>query len=301
MRLIASLFALLSLCALGACGAGNRDASDAMLLEGEGAPSPLLYEITSDYGSVEGWLFGTIHALPDGVTWRNEAIERVSEQADHLLVEVAAMEDRQGIARTFTELATTPDLGPLPPRIDPELHAALADMIVRSETPLGDFNETETWAAAIMLAQVDAIGRPRNGVDRALIRDFNDRVVGGFETPGMQLGVFDALDEEDQRDLLEGTVREWMVSRDNPGWLTRAWLRGDLETIENATSQGIMADPELREALLVQRNRDWMGTLLAALQSSRRPLIAVGTAHIVGPDGLPALLEAEGYSVRRIQ
>jgi hypothetical protein len=174
-------------------------------------------------------------------------------------------------------------------------------MIALSEATPERFNDTETWAAAILLAQVGAVGEPDNGVDRALIRDFDGRPVRGFETPGEQLGIFDQLAEEDQRDLLEGTVREWTGSRDNPGWLTQAWLRGDLAVIEAATSEGIMADPGLRAALLVDRNRRWMPVLLENLRAGAKPLVAVGTAHIVGPDGLPAMLEAEGYTVRRVE
>ena len=62
-----------------------------------------------------------------------------------------------------------------------------------------------------------------------------------------------------------------------------------------------MEDPELREALLVRRNRDWVGQLDAILASGERPLVAVGTAHLLGPDGLPTLLARRGYTTRRIQ
>jgi hypothetical protein len=36
------------------------------------------------------------------------------------------------------------------------------------------------------------------------------------------------------------------------------------------------------------------------LAEAPRPLIAVGAAHLVGPEGLVALLEAEGYRLSRI-
>lgn len=262
--------------------------------------NPLVYEIANADGEVEGWMLGTIHALPDGVSWRTQTIESLVADADYLWVEVAELENRAQIALTFGDLAGTEGLGPLSDRVEEDLREPLATMIARSDFPAGDFADTESWAAAIMLSRVDAQGQPANGVDRALIRDFAQREVRGFETAAGQLGVFDQLAEEDQRDLLEGTVREWAASRDEPGKLMRAWIAGDLAVLEEATTTGIMADPELRDALLVGRNEDWIEPLVQSLQADERPLVAVGTAHLIGPDGLAAMLEARGYTVTRL-
>ncbi|EAQ30124.1 hypothetical protein NAP1_05090 [Erythrobacter sp. NAP1] len=262
--------------------------------------NPLVYEIANADGEVEGWMLGTIHALPDGVSWRTQTIESLVADADYLWVEVAELENRAQIALTFGELAGTEGLGPLNDRVEEDLREPLATMIARSDFPAGDFADTESWAAAIMLSRVDANGDPGNGVDRALIRDFAQREVRGFETAAGQLGVFDQLAEEDQRDLLEGTVREWAASRDEPGKLMRAWIAGDLAVLEEATKTGIMADPELRDALLVGRNEDWIEPLVQSLQADERPLVAVGTAHLIGPDGLAAMLEARGFTVTRL-
>ena len=263
--------------------------------------SPLIYEISNAEGEVEGWMLGTIHALPDGVSWRNPVVDDAIEQADLLWVEVAELENQSGIALTFGELASTEGLGPLRERVDEDLREPLDRMIARSDFPAGDFADTESWAAAIMLARVDAVGKPSNGVDRALIREFGGREVRGFETAAGQLGIFDQLADEDQTDLLEGTVREWVAGRDEPGSLVRSWLAGDLPALEEAASSGIMADPELREALLVGRNADWIGPLIGSLEGSPKPLVAVGTAHLIGPDGLGTMLEARGYTVERLQ
>ncbi|MEM8725231.1 MAG: TraB/GumN family protein, partial [Pseudomonadota bacterium] len=221
--------------------------------------SPPLYEITNSQGAVEGWMLGTIHALPDGVAWRTKAIDRVIDDADLLVVEIADLHDRQAIADIYAELAISPDLPPLPQRLPPSQRPALSSMIERAGLKPAQLTTTETWAAALALAQVDAQGDPKNGVDRIVIEEFDGRDVIEFEGAVAQLTIFDSLPEDDQRDLLSGVVEEWQLVKEDPGRLRDAWLKGDTATLEQVTTAGIMADVELRDALLVKRNRAWTG------------------------------------------
>ena len=291
------LFALACMLILAACSGGEPAPENQ---EQRGKPAnPLIYEIANADGVVEGWLLGTVHALPDGARWKTAQIDRAIEQADFLFVEFADLADGQGqTAVTFAKMSQTPGLGPLMLRVEPELRPALDRMLERSDKPRRDFENIEDWAAAVMLSQTDAIGKAANGADRAVIADFAGRPVRGFETAASQLAIFDKLPPIEQRDLLEGTVREWTASRQDPAWLIEAWLAGDEARLTRATQEGILADPELREALLTGRNRRWIGMLVSALMDDERPLVAVGTAHLLGPDGLAALLEAEGFTVR---
>lgn len=286
-------FALVCTLLIAACSGGEPDNGD------ETTANPLLYEIANADGEVEGWLLGTIHALPDGVSWRTATINDAIQSADVLWVEIVDQNDDAGRAATFARLATTPDLAPLDTRVAPELREPLERILARSDIPSEKFRSTEDWAAAIMLAGVDSRGKPANGVDRGVIGEFEGRPVRGFETTASQLAIFDTLPARDQQDLLEGTVREWIASRDNPDWLLQAWLAGDEATLARATGEGILADPELYEALLAGRNRRWMASLVPELGKQPRPLVAVGTAHLVGPDGLVALIQAAGYVVER--
>lgn len=263
-------------------------------------PAPLLYEIASADGAVEGWMFGTIHALPAGTDWRTPEIGRVIDAADLLVVEVASLGDGANIARSFAALSATPGLPPLADRVPADLVAPLTDMLERGGLDPARFAGIETWAAAIILAQVDAAGDPAHGVDRALLRDFAGRRVRELEGAQGQLAIFDRLPEVQQRAMLAAVIRESPKARQDPGRLQRAWLAGDVATIEQSTQEGFLANPDLHAALLTDRNRRWADALVPMLQQEPRPLIAVGTAHLVGPEGLAALLEAQGYRIRRL-
>lgn len=263
-------------------------------------PNPLIFEIASADGTVEGWMVGTIHALPPGTDWRTPVIERAVSEADLLIVEIADLDNRDKTASTFSSLSTTPALPPLNQRLPKELAVPLADMFVRGGIDPDRFESLETWAAAIILAQVDATGDPANGVDRALIREFDDRPVHELEGAKAQLSIFDRLPEATQRVMLASVVRGSEEDRKDPARLQRAWISGDAQTIERSAREGILADPILREKLLIARNQRWAVALDPVLQEQPRPLIAVGAAHLVGPDGIVSLLEAQGYHIRRL-
>jgi uncharacterized protein YbaP (TraB family) len=292
---IAAVITLLLLILLAGCSDAPGDAA-----ADSPPPNPLLFEIAAADGTVEGWLFGTIHALPPGTIWETPELTNAATEADLLVVEVAALGDREALARTFATLGTSPGLPPLAERLPAELADPVADLVARAGLSAARQVQTESWAAAIMLAQLGAPGDPANGADKALIARFAGRPVRELEGAAGQLSLFDRLPEAQQRVMLASVVREAERAGTDPERLQRAWLAGDAATIEAATREGFLADPALREALLTARNRRWAAALVPMLKEAPRPLVAVGAAHLVGPDGVAALLAAEGYAVRRL-
>jgi uncharacterized protein YbaP (TraB family) len=77
-----------------------------------------------------------------------------------------------------------------------------------------------------------------------------------------------------------------------------AWRTGDAATVERLAVASMADSPEVYRSLLVDRNRRWMPAI-EACASTRRCFIVVGAAHLVGPDGLIALLRQQGYTVQQ--
>ena len=105
----------------------------------------------------------------------------------------------------------------------------------------------------------------------------------------------------DHDELLDAVVDEGISLDTESSKLADAWRTGDMQRIEQETRRGMLADPELREMLFTRRNKDWTRQAIDLMEDGSRPFIAVGAAHMAGRDGLPALLEARGYTVTRIQ
>lgn len=258
--------------------------------------TPALWEISGANGA-HGYLFGTIHALDEDVEWRSATFERAFADADTLVVEAAGIADAEASAKVWRRLAFTPGLPPLTQRVPSEDAAGLKAALDRAGLDESAFAQTESWAAALTLASA-LRKEDGEGIDLALLRDAKGKRVAELEGVAGQLAIFDRLPQSDQSALLAS------VTQDDPGGearLARLWRAGDIAAIAAETHKGMLADPDLREALLVARNRVWEARIDAMLRGGRAPFVAVGAAHLAGPDGLPAVLAARGHEVRRIQ
>lgn len=259
-------------------------------------PSPALWSVTGPHGEL-GWLFGTIHALPDGAKWTTAPLNDALKQAGVLVVEVANLGDLTTGQQAFAAVSSTPGLPPLLSRLPPDQRPALAAALKRTGLDEGNFASTESWAAALIISNAQDAGEGENGVDQALLK--RGLPVIGLEGFAEQFAIFDHLPQRDQADLLYYSSVE--SAPDEDGQMTAAWVKGDLQTLSREANEGMLADPELRQALLVNRNRAWLARIVPLLQQKRRPFVAVGAAHMLGDVGLPAMLAAQGYTVRRIQ
>jgi uncharacterized protein len=277
-----------------ACLAGCREAPAP---PGVDAARPALWVVEGPDRAPKGWLFGTIHALPRDVAWETPALARAIEAAGVLVVEVRDLDPRLA-ATTIRRVATDEPVPPLAERLPRPIRARLADAL--ADGAPASLDRLETWAVALAVAREAQGPAEGPGADQALIARFAGRPIAELEGLEPQLALFDRLSERDQRALLLAVLKE-REGGDERQALTQAWLAGDLARLERSTRRGLLADPALYEALLANRNQAWLGPIVALLEQNRKPLVAVGAGHMLGPDGLPALLAARGYRVRRVQ
>jgi len=287
-------------CLVVACGQpGEGDESSSE------SANPLLWEIARadgpDAGQVEGWLLGTIHALPDNSQWRSWSIDRVISEADILAVEVADLGDGRAMASAFLPLAFSAGQPPLTARVPRDQRERLTELVDESRYRLEDFSRIESWGAALILAgTVRTDTNIRNGVDRELIGDFGRRKIVELEGARAQFMAFDSLSEEAQRAMLASIVEESEAEPETRMRPVSLYLAGDAEGLEQLSHDGMLANEEIRDVLLSRRNASWVAPIEELLADDPRPLIAVGAAHMVGKDGLVELLRAKGYTVRRL-
>ena len=258
--------------------------------------SPALWEMTAPDGE-RGWLFGTMHALPEDVEWRTAAFDTAFGQAELLVVEIANLDDTAASFGEFRSRAYSDGLAPLERRVDPAQRERLDALLDMAGAEADDFADMESWAVALVLAGGVREGDPANGVDRELLA--GGKPAEGLESFAAQYAMFDGLSTAAQADLLEGVALE-AEENTGPGLLD-AWLTGNLHRLDEHANTGLLTSPVLKRLLLTERNNRWADRVAALVEEGREPFVAVGAGHVVGADGLPELFIRRGYTMRRIQ
>jgi uncharacterized protein YbaP (TraB family) len=252
------------------------------------------------------YLFGTIHALPPAYKWRDAKLNAAFAKADTLVLEAILDPDPAKSSALLLGMGRTAGLPPLIDRVPEAKRAALAGIIARSKLPITFLNGMETWSAALMLVGVTlgdlGIG-PDEGVEHKLEAEFRaaGKPVDGLETAAQQLGYFDALSEEGQREFLLTLLDDPNKAKEDFNKMLKAWSRGDEAGIAASFDDEIELSPRLREILLVKRNATWADWLTKRLDKPGTILVAVGAGHLAGPSSVRTMLAARGYKVERVQ
>jgi uncharacterized protein YbaP (TraB family) len=278
-----------------ACLAGLLAAAPAL---GDGAP---LWTVAGPAGTV--WLLGSVHVLRPQDYPLPAEVQRAYAGAERIVMELDLDElDFVALQAEMLRMGM-PGEGPSARELlGPEAWSEVVEQAAAAGFDLEPLGTAEAWLVALTLYNL-ALARagfdPGLGVEKYLAeRALRDGIeVSGLETPQEQLALFDGLPPDAQRALLGKAVDELDEAAAEADALIAAWRSGEPDRLA-AWFESDYADFEaLLKPLVGDRNRRWLPAVEALLQSPGDSLVVVGALHLVGEDGLPALLEEKGYRV----
>lgn len=250
------------------------------------------------------YLLGTVHVLRPDTVWRTPAIDRALAEADELWIEVEAddPEAMQPLVRRYGLDPANPLSSKLTPQQKARLDAAAAGMGASGAA----LEPLRPWLAALTLSMgplVKAGYDPASGVEaklKAAARDAGTPI-RTLETLEQQIGFFADLPPAVEMAFLMSALDEMETGPAMLDALVAAWSAGDVQALDALMVEDLAADyPELHEALLVRRNKDWAGQIQTLLDGKGVSVIAVGVAHLVGDDSVQAQLAGRRIAVERL-
>jgi uncharacterized protein len=275
-----------------------------LFLAGCARPSsgPALWRLAD--ADSEIWILGTVHVLPPGVKWRTARIETAFSAAETVWFE--APTDEAAVAEInalVTRLGVNPPGVTLTSLLSSEEKAQFARVAQSLGVEPASLEPVRPWIAALQLslALLTKQGAdPDSGVDTALEADAArmGKTTAYFETAAQQMRIFADLPPAAEKRFLIATLRQIEEEAETSDEMDRLWARGEVGELGRLLQRQIdEAGPEVADALIHRRNAAWTAEIDRMMQGKGRVFVAVGTAHLTGEGGVPALLRAKGYDV----
>lgn len=251
------------------------------------------------------YLVGSVHMLTRDFYPLNPALESAYKDSD-LLVEELDLGEM--LAPQAQMAMLTSGLLPAGQSLDAVVSKATLGLVTAHVAALGlplePLKRFKPWALALTLLGM-AWQKAGFEADLGLDKHFYDlahaegKPVQALETIQFQISRFDGMSMTDQDRLLAQSLQELETETAAVGTLARAWKAGDAATVERIVLQDVKSDPVMYRRLIVERNQAWLPTIEGLLARPRPAFIVVGAAHLVGPDGVLAALQAKGYTLEQ--
>ncbi|MCH8201596.1 MAG: TraB/GumN family protein [Proteobacteria bacterium] len=250
---------------------------------------------------------GTFHLLTPEVEWINPEILAAFDASDKMVLELSPEQQSPGLfAFLIAQKGIYKDGKTLKDEIGEEEYLRLVGQASELGFPESMLRNFKPWYAAVAMtvqfSQVHGFD-PEYGVESVLSQEARDvgKPIIGLETADEQLSALADLPMDIQVRMLSETLDELASLPDIWGAMIVAWAGGDIETLEELMFQFLNTEPQVYEQLITVRNRNWVGRINSLASKPGSYLIAVGVAHLIGPDSLLTMLAAEGYQIERIE
>lgn len=268
-------------------------------------PRGLLYRVSK--GTKSAWLFGTLHVGKADFFPLDWTTTQALAQASELAVEIDALDTERTTAAVQRHALLPPSktlADTLPPALLERLNAQLDAL----QMPRDSVQRMKPWMATLALTLGAA---QRAGYSFEYASDlYVTGLAKGLGKPVIELEgideqflIFNRLSTADQVAFLDESL-DYLERSDAQAalqTLVDAWLGSDAAALERAALQSYRDYPRsarwMKAQLFSTRNARMARKIDRLLQQGRSPFVAVGALHLVGADGVPALLRQRGWRV----
>ncbi|MEM6817383.1 MAG: TraB/GumN family protein [Pseudomonadota bacterium] len=263
----------------------------------------LVWAIEGEQNTV--YLVGSIHLLRQSDYPLPPSINTAYEDAERLYMELDMDDlDQMSMARIMMEAGRVPQGQSLTSLLGDDYEAA-SEKAALINLDLKRLDMLQPWLVAITVTQMAMMSEgfdPMAGVEMHITQmaTADQKPIEGLETIDEQIGALSGMEMDDQVEFLLMTLEEMDKISEGVDLLVGAWRSGDIDTMVNDLIAPMNENEDVYDAMLTNRNSNWIQTIEAQLEGEDDVMILVGAAHLVGEDSVNAMLEKRGHKLRRI-
>lgn len=283
----------------------------------ETASSPILYKVTDSEGNVI-YLLGSIHVATEDMYPLPTYVLDAYNACDALAVEcdIVSAEKDMSLAMEMAKSMVLTDGTKISDHISSETYDKAVEILKENKSYYGalDMYKPVMWYSLISSFAMEKAGVDVSlGIDRYFIEDAidQDKPLLEIESVSEQYNILSGMSMELQCLMLEETVGYYGTATFNLSIraMCNAWASGDEDRLLSMLNTDTGALPpeqavllnEFNKTLEGQRNVRMIEFAKESLELGGSVFIVVGAAHVLGDDGMAAMLAAEGYAVEQVK
>ncbi|MFC4258847.1 TraB/GumN family protein [Marinobacter lacisalsi] len=158
-------------------------------------------------------------------------------------------------------------------------------------------------SVTLTVLELQHLGFTEAGVDEFFWRQAleDNKKLGYLESADEQIEFLVNMGKGHEDELIRQSIMEVKKLPEYMHVLREGWRQGDMEQLEAVGLEPWVDQfPELYDTLLLDRNRNWIPEIEHLLETADVELVLFGALHLVGEDGILALLEERGYRIEQL-
>ena len=265
-----------------------------------------LYRIRHPHGTA--WLFGTIHVGTPDFSSLGPQVTQAVIGASRIALELDVRDDA-GFQSALQKYGMYPGDETIDTHLSAATLAQLQIELNRAGLALSRVSRMKPWLLANLLVglQLERAGYERqNGGESLLLALAASKPLHELESADYQMSLFDGMSSAEQEQYLREQLAELsdgdMLRKSRE--LIAAWANADGDGQERALKESMeensLSADFMRRTLLARRNPEMATRIEGLLKEGEDAFVAVGLLHLLGDNGVPALLRQRGYEVEKL-
>jgi len=198
-------------------------------------------------------------------------------------------------------LYTSPDS--LWNHVTPETWQKLEQFCEKYEMPVSNLAALKPWVVALTISTVPMMKAgmdPSLGIDMYFLNKAGNKRVVEIESTDWQINLISGFAEDLQEKFLAAAIEEGIGMQDGLKRMRDAWSSGDADKLDAITRETTKTPEQSTRAILQDRNPHMADTAEQFLKGKEQAFLVVGAAHLVGKEGVAAILARRGYKVEQV-
>jgi len=276
-----------------------------LFLSQDSVAKPLLWKVQGEHADI--YLLGSIHFASKDTYPLADTIENSFNHCQKLAVEIDISDiERKELNEKMMDAARTGQS--LFDFLDSDTYFKLDHLLSEYNINLITMDNMKPWYFILTLTGLEFAAKKyqlEEGIDRHFMKKANQKKMEiiSLESIESQIEMFSGMEDSISIQLIQSILDSRTDSQETPDLLMRYWKEGKADSLKilimNDNNFQDEAGQIFFERIYKKRNYEMVDKIIPLIHGKDNIFVVVGTAHLLGQDGIVEILKSKGYKVER--